>query len=64
MVEEDEGLLVKARLNLKIDEDLKNWAHAYAKRSGTTVTQIICAYFRHLRQEEQKVLNEELVEQI
>lgn len=49
-----EGVTVKARLNLKIPEDLKEWAKDYAQRHGTDVTKLICDYFRYLREEERK----------
>lgn len=58
------GVTVKARLNLNIDSDLKDWAMEYAHRHNTTITTIICAFFRQLMDAETKSSNEELVEQI
>lgn len=57
------GVTVKSRLNLKIDQDLKNWAMDYAKRSGTDVTKLITEYFIYLREQEQRQ-DAEYVEQI
>lgn len=37
------------RLNLVIDPELKEWAHAYASRRHTTVTAILTAYLVQLR---------------
>ena len=56
------GVTVRSRLNLKIDEDLKDWVMEYARRKKTTVTSLICAYFAELRTLEQKEAEE--VEQI
>jgi len=39
----------KSRLNLMIDEELKEWAFDYADRQGTTVTQLITAHFLFLQ---------------
>lgn len=58
-----DGVTIKARLNLKIPEDLKEWAKDYAHRHGTDVTRMICDYFRYLRDEEQKQ-EREYVDQI
>jgi len=57
------GLTVKARLNLKIDEDLKRWALKFAKDRGMTVTDLIVTYFLHLREEDRRA-EQEMVEQI
>lgn len=57
------GTTVKARLNLKIDEDLKDWIMEYAKRNGTDVTKLITEYFIFLRRQEEAQANE-YVEQI
>lgn len=57
------GMTVKARLNLKIDSDLKDWAMEYAKRRGTDVTKLITEYFIYLREQEQRQ-EAEYVEQI
>jgi len=56
-------LLVKARLNLKIDSDLKDWAVEYANKMGMTVTDLIVTYFRFLREESMRE-DQDLVEQI
>jgi hypothetical protein len=48
------SVTVKSRLNLKIDHDLKEWAMFYAKKRGTTVTDLITNYFAFLREEEQR----------
>ncbi|CAB4131207.1 hypothetical protein UFOVP276_162 [uncultured Caudovirales phage] len=58
------GVTVRSRLNLKIDNDLKDWAMEYAKKRKTTVTSLICAYFADMREEELREANGELVEQI
>jgi len=58
-----EGITVKSRLNLKIDQDLKAWAMDYAKRRGTDVTKLITEYFIVLREQEQRQ-DVEFVEQI
>lgn len=42
----------KDRLNLQIDEDLKEWAKDYAKRHHTTLTQLIADHFVSLRDKE------------
>ena len=47
-----EGVIVRSRLNLKIDRDLKDWARDYAKRRGTDVTKLITEYFMFLRERE------------
>ena len=53
---------IHARLDLKIDQDLKDWVIAYAKRKKTTVTSLVCGYFAELRADEER--EKELVEQI
>ena len=53
---------IHARLDLKIDQDLKNWIVAYAKRKQTTVTSLVCGHFAELKAEEERL--SELVEQI
>lgn len=58
-----DGPMIKARLNLKIDEGLKDWVMDYAKRSGTDVTKLITEYFLFLRHQEE-VQNAEYVEQM
>jgi hypothetical protein len=56
-------MLIKSRLNLKIDKDLKKWVMGYAKRRGTDVTKLITEYFIFLREQEQRQ-DAEYVEQI
>lgn len=59
------GVTVKSRLNLKIDQELKNWAMEYAKKRGTDVTKLITEYFIFLREQETRhSLNDDYVEQI
>jgi hypothetical protein len=53
---------IHARLDLKIDQDLKDWIVAYAKKKQTTVTSLVCRHFAELRAEEER--ERELVEQI
>lgn len=43
----------KARLNLKIDARLKDWAKEYAERHGTDITKLLCEYLIALRHQEQ-----------
>lgn len=56
-------MMVKSRLNLKIDRELKKWVMDYAKRRGTDVTKLITEYFIFLREQEQQQ-EAEYVEQI
>lgn len=44
---------LKARLNLKIDPQLKDWARLYAEQHGTDITKLICEYLIALRKQEQ-----------
>jgi hypothetical protein len=39
----------KRRLNLKLDEELIEWAFAYAERHNTSVTQMIADHFMELQ---------------
>jgi len=57
------GVTIKARLNLKIDAGLKDWARDYARRQGKDITSLICEYLHLLRLEEQQT-QREVVEQI
>lgn len=43
------------RLNLRIDLELRGWAHEYAQRHQTTITALITEYFVHLRETEHVV---------
>jgi hypothetical protein len=58
---EQSGMTIKARLNLKIDPELKDWAKEYARRHGTDVTKLITEYFLYLRRQEAE---QEYVDQI
>lgn len=40
----------KARLNLLIDGELKNWAQDFSKKNNTTITAVITRYFTILKQ--------------
>lgn len=42
----------KARLQAKLPEELHGWAHDYAGRKNTTVTQLIVDYFTVLREKD------------
>lgn len=44
----------KARLNLKIDARLKEWAREYAKRRGSDVTKLICEYLIALKAHDER----------
>ena len=56
------GMVLKARLNLKIDSDLKDWAKDYARRRGVDITKLLCEYLIYLREQEKKQVD--MVEQI
>jgi uncharacterized protein (DUF4415 family) len=58
------GVTTKARLNLKLDEDLLDWAKNYAKEHGTNVSTLVRDYFIYLRQQEQDRINAECVSQV
>ena len=45
--------LRKARLNLRLDVRLKDWAKDYAERHGTDITKLLCEYLIALRDQEQ-----------
>ena len=49
---------------MKIDRDLKEWVQDYAKRMGTTVTDLIKNYFIHLRTTEAEAERLDSVKQI
>ena len=53
---------IKARLNLKLDQDMKEWVMLYANRHGTTVSNLIRDYFVQLRKDVES--RTEIVEQI
>lgn len=61
--EDGNGVTVKARLNLKIDQGLKDWAMDYARRRGVTVTDLITNYFAYLREQERRE-DQEMVPQV
>lgn len=44
----------KARLNLLIDPELKEWAHEYAARYHTSLSALITHHLVHLREREAK----------
>jgi hypothetical protein len=46
----------KRRVNLKIEEDLAEWAFEYAERQGTTVTSLIAEFLRMTRAVEEASL--------
>jgi hypothetical protein len=48
------GPSIKVRLNLKIENGLKEWSMGYARKHGTTVTKIITDYLGYLRKQEQR----------
>jgi len=58
------GVTIKARLNLKLDVDLLEWAKRYAKEHGTNVSTLVRDYFIFLRQQEQARVNAECVRQV
>lgn len=62
--ENDSGVVTKARIDMKIDPDLKFWVQDYARRMGTTVTDLIKNYFIHLRTKEQEMERMDSVRQI
>lgn len=59
-----DGVTERARINLKINSDLKEWVMAYARKHDTTVTDLICEYFSALRASESSRQPDDLVEQI
>lgn len=46
--------VVKARLNLRLEQDLVEWAKGYAEKKNTTVTHILTSHLRRLRRREGK----------
>lgn len=58
------NMTIKARLNLKIESELKDWAMDYAKKRGTNLTKLICVYLNHLREQEEHARKRDVVEQI
>ena len=59
-----DGVTVKARLNLKLDEDLKDWVQEFADQNGTSVSALVRDYFLALRQRVELEKNAECVDQI
>lgn len=49
----------RRRVNLKLDEDLAEFAFTYAERNGTTVTQLITDHFVELRRKEDERLGKD-----
>lgn len=58
------GVTTKARLDMKIDSDLKEWVQDYAKRTNTTVSRLVRDYFLHLQFLEEEEKNKDTVPQI
>lgn len=62
MAKRKDTINIKARLNLKLDRDMKDWVMLYANRHGTTVSNLIRDYFVQLRKDAES--RTEIVEQI
>jgi hypothetical protein len=58
------GVTTKARLDMKIDRDLKEWVQDYAKRINTSVSRLVRDYFLHLQHLEEEEKNKDTVPQI
>lgn len=58
------GVTTKARIDLKIDSELKRWVQGYAARKGRTVTDLVIGYFVYLREQEERSQDIEPAEQI
>jgi len=58
------GVTTKARLDMKIDSDLKEWIQEYAQRTGTTVSSLVRDYFLHLQYLEEEEKKKDMVPQI
>lgn len=58
------GITTKARLDMKIDSDLKDWIQDYARRTNTTVSRLVRDYFLHLQYLEEEEKNKDTVPQI
>lgn len=58
------GITTKARLDMKIDADLKDWIQDYARRTNTTVSRLVRDYFLHLQYLEEEEKNKDMVPQI
>jgi len=52
--------MAKARLDIKIDEDLKAKIQEYAKSRSKTVTSLIVDHFHHLLEQESEEVAEPL----
>lgn len=50
----------RARLNLLIDRDLKQWAQRYAKGRCTTITALVTRHLVHLRANEHEINVEQI----
>lgn len=59
-----DGVTVKARLNLKLDEDLKDWVQDFAERNNTSVSALVRDYFLMLRRQEELEKSAECAPQI
>lgn len=55
---------IKARLNLKLDQGLKDWIMQYAERRGTTVSNLIRDHFVELYEADLSIKVREVVNQI
>lgn len=64
MPKKESQISIKARLNLKLDRELKDWVMAYADRKGTTVSNLIRNYFVCLYEAELSEDGQEIVSQI
>lgn len=49
---DERGGMMKARLDMRLDRNLKEWISDYAARKGTTVTNLVVDYFNYLRDKE------------
>lgn len=54
---------IRARVDLRIDSDLKDWATEYAKTHRMTLTELVCEQLEKLRTAERKKQPGDLVEQ-
>jgi len=59
-----DGVTTKARIDMKIDTDLKLWVKDYAREKGTTVTDLVKNYFIFLREKEEEEQRLDSVRQI
>ncbi len=57
------GVTVLARVDLRIDANLKSWAIKYARGKKQTLTDLVCELLEAVRAAEQKKQPGEIVEQ-